>query len=175
VPQLAGWQNFYVIVGSSAGALIGLQFVVIALMATRGSTAGRSAMRAFATPTIVFFSSVVVLAGVLNIPHQTKQSLMTMLVVFGALGTLYIVRVAFHILRQGLYSPDLEDRMFFVGLPALTYAVLIVGGVFVGVDARVGLDITAGCAMVLLLIGVHNAWDSAVWLSADHEEPPPAA
>lgn len=24
---LSGWQNFYVIVGSSAGALIGLQFV----------------------------------------------------------------------------------------------------------------------------------------------------
>jgi len=28
-----GWENFYVIVGSSAGALIGLQFVVIALIA----------------------------------------------------------------------------------------------------------------------------------------------
>ena len=30
---LGGWQNFYVIVGSSAGALIGLQFVVMALVA----------------------------------------------------------------------------------------------------------------------------------------------
>jgi hypothetical protein len=29
---LAGWENFYVIVGSSAGALIGLQFVVIILI-----------------------------------------------------------------------------------------------------------------------------------------------
>ena len=29
----AGWENFYVIVGSSAGALIGLQFVVITLIA----------------------------------------------------------------------------------------------------------------------------------------------
>jgi hypothetical protein len=28
----AGWENFYVIVGSSAGALIGLQFVVITLI-----------------------------------------------------------------------------------------------------------------------------------------------
>ncbi len=28
---LAGWENFYLIVGSSAGALIGLQFVVITL------------------------------------------------------------------------------------------------------------------------------------------------
>lgn len=30
---LSGWENFYVIVGSSAGALIGLQFVVITLIA----------------------------------------------------------------------------------------------------------------------------------------------
>ena len=29
---LAGWANFYVIVGSSAGALTGLTFVVIALI-----------------------------------------------------------------------------------------------------------------------------------------------
>jgi hypothetical protein len=31
---IAGWENFYVIVGSSAGALIGLQFVVITLLST---------------------------------------------------------------------------------------------------------------------------------------------
>ncbi len=30
---LSGWQNFYMIVGSSAGCLIGLQFVVMALVA----------------------------------------------------------------------------------------------------------------------------------------------
>jgi len=33
--ELAGWENFYVIVGSSAGALIGLQFVVITLIAAK--------------------------------------------------------------------------------------------------------------------------------------------
>ena len=32
MPALTGWENFYVIVGSSAGALIGLQFVVITLI-----------------------------------------------------------------------------------------------------------------------------------------------
>ena len=30
---LAGWENFYVIVGSAAGALIGLEFVVVTLIA----------------------------------------------------------------------------------------------------------------------------------------------
>ena len=33
--ELAKWDSFYVIVGSAAGALIGLQFVVITLIAER--------------------------------------------------------------------------------------------------------------------------------------------
>jgi hypothetical protein len=51
---LAGWANFYVIVGSSAGALIGLQFVVISLIADMPMARGDAeAGDALATPTIV--------------------------------------------------------------------------------------------------------------------------
>jgi hypothetical protein len=47
----AGWENFYVIVGSSAGALIGLQFVVITLIADMPiAERGAQASSAFATP-----------------------------------------------------------------------------------------------------------------------------
>ncbi len=35
MPELAKWDNFYVIVGSAAGALIGLQFVVLTLIADK--------------------------------------------------------------------------------------------------------------------------------------------
>src|SRR4051812_768692 len=42
---LAAWESFYVIVGSSAAALTGLQFVVIALIA---ETARRSSSHEFA-------------------------------------------------------------------------------------------------------------------------------
>jgi hypothetical protein len=51
---LSGWANFYVIVGSSAGALIGLQFVVMALVADMPRSPNQAqAGQAFATPTIV--------------------------------------------------------------------------------------------------------------------------
>ena len=49
------WETFYVIVGSSAGALTGLMFVVIALVAEfRGS---ERQIEAFGTPTVVHFSA----------------------------------------------------------------------------------------------------------------------
>ena len=55
VSPLARWENFYVIVGSSAGALTGLQFVVMALIADAQAKATMHEVRAFGTPTVVHF------------------------------------------------------------------------------------------------------------------------
>ncbi|MGC2473425.1 MAG: hypothetical protein WA485_03765 [Candidatus Sulfotelmatobacter sp.] len=56
---LSSWANFYVIVGSSAGALIGLQFVVMALVANIPRVSNNAqAGDAFATPNVVHFSTV---------------------------------------------------------------------------------------------------------------------
>ena len=59
--ELAGWENFYVIVGSAAGALIGLQFVVITLIAERPIPDMARATSAFGTPSIVHFGTVLLL------------------------------------------------------------------------------------------------------------------
>ena len=66
---LAVWQNFYVIVGSSAGALIGLQFVVMSLITNM--PAARVDVQdggAFATPTVIPFGAVLGLSGILCAP-----------------------------------------------------------------------------------------------------------
>lgn len=52
-PGLSGWDNFYVIVGSSAAALIGLQFVVITLIAYTQRRSTHGSIGAFAGPTVV--------------------------------------------------------------------------------------------------------------------------
>ena len=66
--ELAAWDSFYVIVGSAAGALIGLQFVVMTLIAERPRVRAAEAGAAFATPTIVHFSAVLLLAALLRAP-----------------------------------------------------------------------------------------------------------
>ena len=74
---LTEWQNFYMIVGSSAGALIGLQFVVLTLVASlsRTQTEGGAA---FVTPTIVHFGTVLLLAGVMSAPWQSMEPVMAL-------------------------------------------------------------------------------------------------
>ena len=69
---LTQWESFYVIVGSSAGALTGLQFVVIALIAEAEAavavSSGMLEIRAFGTPTVVHFCAVLFISAVLSAP-----------------------------------------------------------------------------------------------------------
>lgn len=171
--RLAGWENFYVIVGGSAGALIGLQFVVIALISSiRGRTGpATAAMRAFASPTIVFFSSVLLTAGFLSIPHHTTASLGWGLLVIGVAGISYIGWVGKHMRRQDSYAPDRGDWLWFVLLPAAAYACTLAAGATVWRAPGTALVIAGGSAMLLLLVGVHNAWDSAVYMVANAPGP----
>ena len=67
---LAGWDNFYVIVGSTAGGLTGLTFVVIALIRDSAQGVRPTGLGAFVTPTIVHFCGVLALAAFMSMPHQ---------------------------------------------------------------------------------------------------------
>lgn len=84
---LAGWENFYVIVGSSAGALIGLQFVVITLIAdTPAARADDQASGAFSTPSVVHFGVMLFLSPLVSAPWGW---LTPVAVLWGLLGLLW--------------------------------------------------------------------------------------
>jgi len=92
---LSGWENFYVIVGSSAGALIGLQFVVITLIADLPMREGTAqAGQAFATPTIVHFGAVLLLAGILSAPWESITPAEVLWGLMALVGLIYTAMVA---------------------------------------------------------------------------------
>jgi hypothetical protein len=109
MPALIEWQNFYVIVGSSAGALIGLQFVVMALIANMPRTPDLArAGEAFSTPTIVYFATVLLLAAAMCAPWH---GFVPVILWGGAglAGVLYGVIVTRRLRRQTAYKPEFED------------------------------------------------------------------
>lgn len=106
----AGWENFYVIVGSAAGALIGLQFVVITLLAGRPIGPGQQqAGAAFATPTIIHFSAVLLLSAGVNAPWRSMASLAWSLGLLGLAGIVYEIIVTWRMRSQTAYRPEFED------------------------------------------------------------------
>ena len=160
---LAGWANFYVIVGSSAGALIGLQFIIIALIADRPIADGQAeAGEAFATPTIVHFGAVLFLSAVLNAPWHAIVGAAVLWGLLGLAGLVYEIIVLRRMRGQTVYTPEFEDWLFHVVLPFAAYATL--AGSACAVRSHVGALFAVGAAALLLLfIGIHNAWDAVTY------------
>jgi hypothetical protein len=92
---LDGWENFYVIVGSSAGALIGLQFVVMTLIADMPMDRGNAqAGHTFTTPTVVHFGVVLLLSAVVSAPWNGIAVAAVLWGLVGLSGAAYVVLVA---------------------------------------------------------------------------------
>jgi len=160
----AGWQNFYVIVGSSAGALIGLQFVVITLIADMPiGESGAQASSTYATPTIVHFGAVLLLSALLCVPWQHIGAAAVIWGLVGLTGVTYEIIVGWRMRVQVAYQPELEDWMFHLLLPFAAYATLAVSAYVARSNMGAALFGVAAAALLLLFIGIHNAWDAVTY------------
>ena len=160
-----GWANFYVIVGSSAGALIGLQFVVMTLIANMPVTRGDAqAGDAFSTPSVVHFGVVLLLSAVLSAPWDGIGAVAVLWGLVGLSGIVYVAVVARRMRAQTVYKPVFEDWLFHVLLPLAAYAILACSAFAARSHARTALFLVGSAALLLLFIGIHNAWDTVTHL-----------
>ncbi len=163
-----GWDDFYLMIGSAAGALIGLLFVVITLTAGRGDREkllfGASL---YMTPTLIHFSVVLGGSALATVPGL--QPLLAGLLLGGAalvgLGNAIWSCIGINKLSKGEEKPHHTDFWMYGVTPALLY--LALGGV--------ALCLAAGCAeavpalaaalTAILFWGVRNAWDLITWIA----------
>jgi hypothetical protein len=159
--ELAKWDSFYVIVGTAAGALIGLQFVVMTLIAGKPRAADAGA--AFATPTIVHFSAALLLSALLLAPWETILPAAAAWGVIGFSGVAYAGIVGRRMRKQATYRPEFEDWLFHLVLPLAAYALLAFSPVAAPGHARGALFAVGAAALLLLFIGIHNSWDAVAY------------
>jgi hypothetical protein len=165
---LAAWESFYVIVGSSAAALTGLQFVVIVLGAEVRALAVPTT-RAFGTPTIVHFCAVLLVSEILSAPWHALSSVALALGACGVAGVVYGLRVVRHARRQTAYVPVLEDWIWHGVLPLVAYAALLGAAIAVPRHAAASLFVVGATAVLLLFVGIHNAWDAVTYIALKGE------
>ena len=156
------------IVGSSAGALTGLQFVVIALVADAEALGSGTEIRAFGTPTVVHFCVALLISAIANAPWHALSSVAVALGACGAAGVAYALTVVRHARAQSHYSPDAEDWFWYAALPLATYATLLAAGIALSSHPGAMLFVVAGVSLLLLFIGIHNAWDTVTYVSLTH-------
>jgi hypothetical protein len=164
---LVAWESFYVIVGSSGAALTGLQFVVIALIAeSRARSTGRE-IDAFGTPTIVHFCAVLLVSAILSAPWHALSSVGLALGACGVAGVVYGVIVVRRARRQTAYRPVWEDWLWHAVLPLIAYAVLLVAAIVLRTHPQRVLFVIGVTALLLLFIGIHNAWDTVTYIAVE--------
>jgi len=159
------WTDFYVIVGSSAGALTGLQFVVVALIAEARAARSMLEIRAFGTPTIVDFAVVLFISGIATAPWHALSSVAVCLGICGAGGVVYTLTVLRHARRQSNYVPDMEDWIWYLVLPLAAYATLLGAAIALEWHPFTVLFVVAAVALLLLFVGIHNAWDTVTFIA----------
>jgi hypothetical protein len=162
---LVRWENFYVIVGGAAGALTGLQFVVIALVADVGQRSTNAEIDAFATPTIVHFVVALWLSALLSAPWNELSSAAIMVALTGVAGLIYAIIVIRRAHRQTGYEPVFEDWLWHAALPVVGYGSLLGAGLTLLRYERAALFTIGGVALLLVFIGIHNAWDTVTWIT----------
>jgi hypothetical protein len=161
--ELIAWGNFYLVVGSAAGALIGLQFVVLTLIASRPSTQGAEANAAFSTPTIVHFGNSLLMSAMMLVPWPNLTCFNSVFVVISFFGIIYTSIVARRMKKQKAYQPIIHDWFFHFILPLIVYLSVALISFIIYSCTNISLLIIGMSVMTLLFIGIHNAWDAVTY------------
>src|SRR3954451_25221661 len=165
---LGGWESFYVVVGTSAAALTGLQFVVITLATDRRTNASTNSttIDAFATTTIVNFCVALFGSATLSAPWPDLFGPALMLSLCGLGGVLYSALIVWRATHQTGYKMVAEDWVWHVAFTALAYTALFGAGLVLRRTPVASLFVIAGAALLLMYIGIHNAWDTTTYFIA---------
>ena len=174
---LTPWQTFYEILGSAAGGLTGLQFVAMALIADLSITPGEEqtgledTSAIFSTPTIVHFTCVLVLAASMVMPWPNITAPAIVGACIGLFGIFYMAIISRHLGRQKAYQPVCADWLHRAIFPAGSYCAIFVTSL-VAATANTLIQPShclfgiAIAALLLLAMGIQNAWDNVIYIVA---------
>ena len=171
VSPFSAWESFYVIIGSSAAALTGLQFVVLVLGAEARSVRAPT-VGAFGTPTVVHFCLVLLISAILSVPWRAVSSAGLALGASGVGGIVYMWVVIKRARRQKGYVPVMEDWLWHFTFPLVAYVTLLAAALALRRDPPHWLLVIGTTALFLLFIGIHNAWDAVIYIATQQPRHP---
>jgi hypothetical protein len=167
---LRQWRDFYALIGTASATLVALMFVAASIGAGVFTREHQAGIRSFLSPTVVHFSTVLIICLLATIPTETWAVLGVLLMCAGVIGLAYSGWIWRRMMKHGIIaSIDVVDRLWYALLPTATYLLVIVAGVSLWRQSEVSLNILALALILLLLIGLRNSWDMTVWVM-DHRQ-----
>jgi hypothetical protein len=162
--QLETWHEFYLLIGTAGVTLTGLLFVVVSLGPQVIAERQGHSVRAFLSPNAVYFTTTLVVSAMLMAPSLPAKIIGALLCA-GAVASLgYLVYTRAHQQWRHHKLPFL-DWIWFIGLPFAGYFLLLLSGIGVWLQAALALHGIAVALVLLLVVGIRNAWDMVIWVS----------
>ncbi|HUK37449.1 MAG TPA: hypothetical protein VLV86_26210 [Vicinamibacterales bacterium] len=101
---------------------------------------------------------------VMSVPWPSLAFASVVVASCGIAGAVYSVVVVIRARRQTFYTPVWQDWLWYAALPFVAYGSLSIAALMLRVHAADALLGIGAAALGLLLIGIHNAWDSVIHL-----------
>jgi hypothetical protein len=161
-----GWENFYLIVGPSAAALIGLMFVVVTLTAGRERDQTERGKHLYTSPIVWHLGVVLVLSGAAVAPTIHPKLFGIVTAGLALLGMAMAVRSAVGIHQAQYSGPDSFFDMWWYGIiPGAVYLGLGGAAAVVLAGSDWSASAVAAALMALLLVSIHAEWDLVTFLA----------
>ena len=163
--MFAHWDSYYLLIGTAAGALIGLLFVVATLNAGREVTDVTRGTKTYLTPTVFHFAMVVVVSALATAPGLPARTVGLLLGTCAIVGLVYSGWICVRLRSGNMAGQHWSDFWFFGAAPTAIY---------LGLGATSGTAWAAPSALpyaaavlllLLMLVGIRNAWDLVTWLA----------
>ena len=163
IELLHGWHEFFITVATAAATLIASMFVVVSIGGGMLTAKNLPQIRAFFTATVVHLANILLYALVALVPSLDQTSFAALLALGGAVGlgfSLYLLPV----IRKHGTDIALEDWFWYGGAPVAAYGVVLATAACVLGEWPRSLELLGFGLVLLLLVGIRNAWDLIIYL-----------
>ena len=165
-----GWENFFYLIGSAAGALIGLMFIVITLTAGHEPRRVERGAPVYVTPIVFHFAVVLVVSAISEVPGLSRTAVAVLLGTSALAGLAYSATTTARLCRKGWIDPipGWSDKCFYGFLPITIYMGFLFATGAIWLAERKAALMVGAIMLGLLVLGIRNAWDLATTL-AQHD------
>ena len=161
---LAHWHEFYTLLGTASATMIGLLFVAATVGSGVFTAERRAPLRVFLSASVVHFSGVLAASLIVLAPVRNWVLFGVLILGCGMFGLGYSCQTWRDTVRDGLSkSIDLDDKIWYAALPLVGYLLETAAGIALALQSDVGVAALALSMGMLLMVGIHNAWDITVW------------
>jgi hypothetical protein len=161
-----GWEDYYLLVGSAAAALIGLLFVVISLLAGRERSSLEMGARFYMTPIVFDLAAILVLSGAAMAPPIHPAIYGWFAIAFGLVSCTMDIRITLGIGRLDVAAENRTfDTLWYGIIPAFVSVLFVVAGASVLLHQSWAPMAVGGVLMALLVLSIHNAWDLVTYIA----------